>query len=92
MLSSLGVVVNQGNLGALQDITDEAYAAVAGRAGTFAGLLPRLAELTASLDRQAHDIIAAAEGLNRIGVTLAPQRAQPRAGTGDHAGCAGGAQ
>lgn len=71
VLSSLGVVVNQGNLGALQDITEEAYAAVAGRAGTFAGLLPRLAELTASLDRQAHDIIAAADGLNRIGVTLA---------------------
>ena len=47
VLSSLGVVVNKGNLGALQDITDEAYAAVAGRAGTFAELLPRLAELTA---------------------------------------------
>ncbi|OBF97292.1 MCE family protein [Mycolicibacter sinensis] len=71
VLSSLGVVVNQGNLGALQDITEEAYAAVAGRAGTFAGLLPRLAELTASLDRQAHDIIAAADGLNRVGATLA---------------------
>lgn len=71
VLSSLGVVVNQGNLGALQDITEEAYAAVAGRAGTFAGLLPRLAELTASLDRQAHDIIAAAEGLDRVGATLA---------------------
>lgn len=71
VLSSLGVVVNQGNLGALQDITEEAYAAVAGRAGTFAGLIPRLAELTASLDHQAHDIIAAAEGLNRIGSTLA---------------------
>ncbi|MEB3030355.1 MCE family protein [[Mycobacterium] nativiensis] len=71
VLSSLGVVVNQGNLGALQDITEEAYAAVAGRAGTFAGLLPRLAELTVSLDRQARDIIAAADGLNRVGVTLA---------------------
>ena len=71
VLSSLGVVVNQGNLGALQDITEEAYAAVAGRAGTLAGLVPRLAELTASLDRQAHAIIAAADGLNRIGVTLA---------------------
>ncbi|MEB3048259.1 MCE family protein [Mycolicibacter sp. MYC123] len=71
VLSSLGVVVNQGNLGALQDITEEAYAAVAGRAGTLAGLVPRLAELTASLDRQAHDIIAAAEGLNRVGATLA---------------------
>ncbi|MEB3021749.1 MCE family protein [[Mycobacterium] crassicus] len=71
VLSSLGVVVNQGNLGALQDITEEAYAAVAGRAGTFAGLLPRLAELTTSLDRQARDIIAAAEGLDRVGSTLA---------------------
>ena len=46
MLSSLGVVVNKGNLGALQDITDELYAAVAGRAGQFADLIPRLAELT----------------------------------------------
>lgn len=71
VLSSLGIVVNQGNLGALQDITEEAYAAVAGRAGTLAGLIPRLAELTASLDHQAHDIIAAAEGLNRFGGTLA---------------------
>ncbi|WP_409427377.1 MCE family protein [Mycobacterium sp. SMC-11] len=71
VLSSLGVVVNQGNLGAVQDITEEAYAAVAGRAGTFAELVPRLAELTASLDRQARDIVAAAEGLNRVGATLA---------------------
>jgi len=71
VLSSLGVVVNQGNLGAVQDITEEAYAAVAGRAGTFAELVPRLAELTASLDRQARDIVAAAEGMNRVGATLA---------------------
>lgn len=71
VLSSLGVVVNKGNLGALQDITDEAYAAVANRTGTLAGLMPRLAELTGSLDRQSGDIIAAAEGLNRVGVTLA---------------------
>src|SRR5262245_6190963 len=52
VLSSLGVVVNKGNLGALQDITDETYAAVAGRAGQFADLIPRLAELTSSLDQQ----------------------------------------
>lgn len=71
VLSSLGVVVNKGNLGALQDITDEAYAAVANRAGTLAGLVPRLAELTGSLDRQTSDIIAAADGLNRVGATLA---------------------
>ncbi len=71
VLSSLGMVVNKGNLGALQDITDEAYAAVAGRTGTFAGLIPRLAELTASLNRQTDDIIAAADGLNRFASILA---------------------
>jgi phospholipid/cholesterol/gamma-HCH transport system substrate-binding protein len=71
VLSSLGVVVNKGNLGALQDITDEVYAAVAGRAGSFAELIPRLAELTSSLQQQTTDIIAAADGLNRFAATLA---------------------
>jgi phospholipid/cholesterol/gamma-HCH transport system substrate-binding protein len=71
VLSSLGMVVNKGNLGALQDITDEAYAAVAGRAGQFTDLIPRLAELTQSLDRQTEDIIAAADGLNRFASVLA---------------------
>jgi phospholipid/cholesterol/gamma-HCH transport system substrate-binding protein len=71
VLSSLGVVVNKGNLGALQDITEETYNAVAGRQGTFADLIPRLAELTSSLDRQTNDIIAAAEGLNRFAAILA---------------------
>ncbi|VEG57937.1 virulence factor Mce family protein [Mycolicibacterium aurum] len=71
VLSSLGVVINKGNLGALQDITDETYNAVAGRQGTFAELIPRLAELTSSLDRQTGDIIAAAEGLNRFAGILA---------------------
>ncbi|MDY6996005.1 MAG: MCE family protein [Actinomycetota bacterium] len=71
VLSSLGVVVNKGNLGALQDITDETFNAVAGREGTFAELIPRLAELTSSLDRQTEDIITAAEGLNRFAGILA---------------------
>ena len=47
------------------------YAAVAGRAGSFADLIPRLAELTTSLDQQTADIIAAAEGLNRFAGILA---------------------
>ncbi|MDG4665451.1 MCE family protein [Mycobacterium sp. 236(2023)] len=71
VLSSLGVVVNKGNLGALQDITEETYNAVAGREGTFADLIPRLSELTSSLDRQTNDIIAAAEGLDRFAGILA---------------------
>ncbi|MCV7220413.1 MCE family protein [Mycolicibacterium elephantis] len=71
VLSSLGVVVNKGNLGALQDITEETYAAVANRQGSFEHLVPRLAELTGFLDRQTADIIAAAEGLDRFAGILA---------------------
>jgi phospholipid/cholesterol/gamma-HCH transport system substrate-binding protein len=71
VLSSLGVVVNKGNLGALQDITDELYAAAASRAGSFSGLVPRLAELAHSLDRQTVDIIAAVAGLDRFAGILA---------------------
>ncbi|BBX00332.1 mammalian cell entry protein [Mycolicibacterium moriokaense] len=74
VLSALGVVVNKGNLGALQDITQEVYNAVAGREGQFAGLIPRLAELAASLNRQTEDIIATAEGLNRFAGVLARSR------------------
>jgi phospholipid/cholesterol/gamma-HCH transport system substrate-binding protein len=71
VLASLGMVVNKGNLGAIQDISDELFAAVAGRSGSFTDLVPRLAELTASLDRQTADIITAAEGLNRFAGMLA---------------------
>jgi phospholipid/cholesterol/gamma-HCH transport system substrate-binding protein len=71
VLASLGVVVNKGNLGTLQDITDEAYAAVVGRVGQFADLVPKLGELTAALDRQTDQIIAAADGLNRFAAILA---------------------
>ena len=39
--------------------------------GKFADLVPRLAELTTSLDRQTNDIIAAVEGLNRFAAILA---------------------
>ncbi len=74
VLSSLGMVVNKGNLAALQDITDEAYAAVAGRAGSFTDLIPKLAQLTDSLAQQTNDIIAAADGLNRFAGILASNK------------------
>jgi phospholipid/cholesterol/gamma-HCH transport system substrate-binding protein len=70
-LSALGMVVNKGNLGALQDITDELYNAVANRTDKFVDLVPRLAELTASLDRQTDDIINAVDSLARFSGTLA---------------------
>ncbi|BAX94596.1 virulence factor Mce family protein [Mycobacterium shigaense] len=71
VFSALGVVVNKGNLGALQEITDEAYQAVAGRQDQFVGLLPRLEELTSGLNRQVDDIIGAIDGLSRFSSTLA---------------------
>jgi phospholipid/cholesterol/gamma-HCH transport system substrate-binding protein len=71
VLSALGVVVNKGNLGALQEITDETYQAVAGRQDQFVDLVPRLAELTAGLNRQVDDIIDAVDGLNRFSAILA---------------------
>ncbi len=71
VLSALGVVVNKGNLGALQEITDETYQAVAGREGQFVNLVPRLAELTAGLNNQVNDIIAAIDGLDRVSTILA---------------------
>ncbi|GAB7143627.1 virulence factor Mce family protein [Mycobacterium riyadhense] len=71
VFSALGVVVNKGNVGALEEITDEAYQAVVGRKGQFIDLVPRLAELTAGLNRQVNDIIDAVDGLNRFSAILA---------------------
>ncbi|MGH3970972.1 MAG: MCE family protein [Mycobacterium sp.] len=71
VLAALGMVVNKGNLGALQEITDEAFKAVAGRQGQFTGLVPGLAELTAGLNNQVNDIIAAIDGLDRFSTILA---------------------
>ncbi|WP_264916747.1 MCE family protein, partial [Mycobacterium kiyosense] len=71
VLSALGVVVNKGNVGALEEITDETYRAVAGRQDQFVDLVPRLAELTSGLNRQVNDIIDAVDGLNRFSASLA---------------------
>jgi len=71
VLAALGVIVNNGNLGALQDITNEAYAAVAGHAATFTGLAAKLAEVTGFLDAQTGTIITAIEGVDRTAAALA---------------------
>ncbi|KZS57976.1 mammalian cell entry protein [Mycobacterium kansasii] len=71
VFAALGVVVNKGNVGALEEITDETYQAVAGRQGQFKDLIPRLAELTAGLNKQVNDIINAVDGLNRFAAILA---------------------
>ncbi|ORX03122.1 MCE family protein [Mycolicibacillus trivialis] len=74
VLASLGMVVNNGNLGALQDVTEEMYAAVVGRTEGLNTLIPRLAELTGSLEQQTGDIIAALDGLNRFSGKLAANK------------------
>jgi phospholipid/cholesterol/gamma-HCH transport system substrate-binding protein len=74
VFSALGVVVNKGNVGALEEITDETYQAVAGRQSQFVDLVPRLAELTAGLNRQVNDIIDAVDGLNRFSASLAQDK------------------
>ncbi|ORB31112.1 MCE family protein [Mycolicibacterium parafortuitum] len=66
VLSSLGLVVNKGNLGVLQNITDELHRAVDGRTGQFTNLLPELADLTAAVSRQSDDIVAAMDSINRV--------------------------
>jgi len=71
VFSALGVVVNKGNVGALEEITDETYQAFAGRQSQFVDLVPRLAELTSGLNRQVSDIIDAVDGLNRFSSILA---------------------
>lgn len=71
VLSALGVVVNKGNLGAVQEITDETFKAVAGRESQFVDLVPHLAELTAGLNKQVNDIIDAVDGLDRFSTILA---------------------
>ena len=80
VLSALGVVVNKGNLGALQDITQEIYNGVAGREGQFAGLIPRLAELASSLNRQTDDIIA--DGRRPEPIRKSPRAQQGQSGSG----------
>ena len=71
VFSALGVVVNKGNVGSLEDITNETYKAVEGRQGQFKDLIPRLAELTSGLNDQVNDIIGALDGLNRFSASLA---------------------
>ena len=92
VLSALGVVVNKGNLAALQEITDETYKAVAGRESQFVNLVPRLAELTAGLNRQVNDIVACHRRFGPVLGDPGEQQGQPGADTGFAAGGAAGAQ
>ncbi len=74
VLSSLSVVLNGGGVAQLETITRELNAALSGREDAIRDLLPQLNELTTNLQSQTGDIIAALEGLDRLGGQLAQQR------------------
>jgi phospholipid/cholesterol/gamma-HCH transport system substrate-binding protein len=65
-LSALSVVLNGGGLAQLQDITRELDIALAGHTDAARDVLPRLAELTGTLNGQRGDIASALEGLDRL--------------------------
>ena len=72
VFSALGVVVNKGNLGALQEITDETYQAVAGRARPVRQSgAPGWPNSRRGSTDQVNDIIAAIDGLDRFSTILA---------------------
>ncbi len=73
VLSSLSVVLNGGGLAQLETITHELNAALTGREDDIRDLIPQLAQLTSGLDEQRGDIIAAMEGLDRLGGKFAQE-------------------
>ncbi|MUM19386.1 MCE family protein [Mycobacterium sp. CBMA271] len=74
VLSALSLVVNKGNLGAIQDITDETYNLFKGRTGNLTQVLPKVATLISSLNAQRADIISAVEGIDKFARVLAEHK------------------
>ncbi|WP_459545491.1 MCE family protein [Nocardia sp. X0981] len=73
-LASLSVVVNGGGLGQVGDIVGSLGAALQGRETVIRALLDRLDVFLGTLDAQRADIVAALDGLARLGGVFAAQR------------------
>lgn len=73
-LSSLSMVLNGGGVSQLQTVTAELDTAVHGRADTIRDLLDRTRNVTATLNSQTGDVVAALSGLDRLAGQLARQR------------------
>ncbi|QIS08507.1 MCE family protein [Nocardia arthritidis] len=74
VLSSLSVVLNGGGISQLETITRELNSALSGHETQIRDLIPRLNELTTTLDKQTGDIINAMSGLDRLTGQIAQQR------------------
>lgn len=72
-LSTLSLVLNGGGLAQLQDITQELNAALGGNETSLHDLLPHLDDLVTTLDDQRAEIVAAMDGMNRLGETVNEQ-------------------
>ncbi|MBH0776638.1 MCE family protein [Nocardia bovistercoris] len=74
VLSSLSVVLTGGGITQLEDITRELSAALSGNEDQIRDLLPRLNELLVTLRDQTGSIIAAMNGIDRLGAQIADRR------------------
>jgi phospholipid/cholesterol/gamma-HCH transport system substrate-binding protein len=68
------MVLNNGGIGQIQEITHELATAFAGREDDLRGLMDQLDEFMAALDDQTTDIISATESLNRLAGQITAQR------------------
>lgn len=73
VLSSLSVVLNGGGLSQMGEIVSELSTAFGGRGDDLKSLIPRLNTVVKDLDKQTGNIIAAAEGLDRLSAQINSQ-------------------
>jgi phospholipid/cholesterol/gamma-HCH transport system substrate-binding protein len=69
-LASVSTLLGGGGIGQINDITTALNGALSGHESQVRHLLGQLDEFTAALDRQRNDIIAAADGLDRLSGTV----------------------
>jgi phospholipid/cholesterol/gamma-HCH transport system substrate-binding protein len=73
-LAAVSVLLNNGGIGQIQDITEAFSTAFAGREQDLRSLIRQLAHFTSALDRQTGDIITATEKTNRLAARFADQK------------------
>ncbi|NMH98272.1 MCE family protein [Pseudonocardia acidicola] len=76
VLAAVALLLNGGGLQHVQTITTELNRALGGREQDVRNLLGQLDTFTGGLDKQKSGIIAAIQGLDRLGGTLGPQMDQ----------------
>lgn len=73
-LAAVSVLLNNGGIGQIQDITRAFSTAFAGREHDLRGVIEQLNQFTQALDHQTHDIIAATDKVNGLVSQFADQK------------------